>query len=249
MCTLIVGFWPGSSQPLIVGANRDENPKRPAEPWDHRDSNIFSPLDIMGGTWIGTNLHGMFCAITNWDLLDDSLHGKGFLGRGVVVYESLKFRSPEQAVEKLWATLDGTKYKPFNILLGNKEHLFRLSCDNSSMVIEKLKNGLHISTGFGFNCFAKRELYIKNKLWQILSSNYIEPKVLKSILAHHNDGIGSEHSVCVHDEEHRWETRSSAVIEFEENHMLIHHTDMAPCQTEFWKKVKVELLSTTPLEV
>ena len=118
MCTLIIAFYPETQNPLVVGANRDENPKRPSSPWEDRSTGcdgvvIYSPLDVLGGTWIGCNNFGLFSAITNWDL-EINLHGKGMKSRGNIVLESLKCKDL-CTVQRYRDTLNGKEYKPFNI--------------------------------------------------------------------------------------------------------------------------------------
>lgn len=248
MCTLIVAFYPQSKTPLIIGANRDENPTRPSKPWEFRKG-VYSPLDVRGdeenGTWIGTNIRGMFCAITNWDLPDIKtyLRGKnGFRSRGNIVYDTLLRPDVNEALD-LWGTLKAEHYRPFNVVLGTRHSLFHLSCDNKDIYIRRLKTGLHISTGEGFNTETTRTKHIDYDLTESFGEfgsfkQPINPHSVKCVLSHHNKGIGSDDSVCVHDDEHRWETRSSSLIVMGRYKMDVQYIDGPPCKANFheWNK-------------
>jgi phosphopantothenoylcysteine decarboxylase len=121
MCTLIISYNPESNNPLIIGANRDENPIRPSKPWDNRNFEkvtIYSPIDVLGGTWIGLNKMGIFASITNWDL-NLNLHNKKT--RGEVVLETLKCSNASEIIS-YWNTLKAPDYKPFNIYAAAIKH-------------------------------------------------------------------------------------------------------------------------------
>lgn len=172
MCTLVVAFYPQTKTPLVIASNRDENPTRPTSPWDIRQFNndenttlhkVYCPLDdVLGGTWIGINTAGVFCALTNWDL-EENFHGRGLQSRGQIVLTSLK-RGSIKDVVRYWGELDAKNHKPFNILAGDVNELYNLRCDNKELIITKLRAGVHISTGMGFNESVPRDLYIRQQL-------------------------------------------------------------------------------------
>lgn len=244
-CTLIVAFYPQSNYPLVIAANRDENPSRPSEPWLNRrvvnsNNTIYCPLDVRGGTWIGCNSMGIFAAITNWDL-DKNLHG--LKSRGDVVLNILKCNTIKDVL-LYWAELNAEDYKPFNIIVGTHDILYNLNNDNELLGIKRLKAGLHISTGIGFNLAVKRDQYIRSELIKDFKS-FEEPvshTTMQRLLSAHNDGDQSEDSVCVHDPEHRWETRSSAVLVLGKELWTIRHNDGPPCKAnDDWNKAKLIL--------
>lgn len=248
MCTLVVAFYPQSDYPLCIAANRDENPTRPAKPWklQPRDVDkihnpftkediyipqIYCPIDVRGGTWVGCNNFGIFAAITNWDLpVQKTLHGQGLASRGNLVLDLLKMHDVWQITDLL-AYLHPKDYKPFNIIFGSKDFLFNLNNDHESINLTKLKTGVHISTGWGLNCDITRDLYIRETLTRSFG-NFSKPvsrDALRGTMRAHNDGKGSEHSICVHDDEHRWETRSSSFLELMDDRWFIEHCDVPPC--------------------
>lgn len=252
MCTLVVAFYPQSITPLVIASNRDEDPTRPAEDWGYYKTptnnleivdiyrpkigpDIFCPLDVLGGTWIGVNSSGIFCAITNWDYVKD-LHGKGLKSRGHLVLNSLKQTSINCIVE-YWHTLNAINYKPFHILAGDNNNLYYISCDNKEIIINKLGAGVHISTGVGLNKEVPRDIFIRKSLLLNVGSfsQPVRPNVLIELMKQHNDGLGSEDSVCVHDSEHKWETRSTALISCDNAGMVVNYKNGPACQNNDWK--------------
>lgn len=240
MCTLVVAFYPKTKTPLVIASNRDENPTRPSSPWCIRQSSIYCPLDIMGGTWIGANTSGIFCAITNWDL-DENFQGRGLKSRGHLVLNSLKINKINDVV-RYWLTLTATEYKPFNMVCGTVDDLFNLSSDNKYLVITRLRAGVHISTGIGFNQKVPRDTFIrKNLLTMSDLSQPVNPSALLKLMSSHDCGIGSEDSVCVHDIEHRWETRSTAILVNDERTWNIKSKDGSACNDSNWTNEIIKL--------
>lgn len=242
MCTLVVAFYPQSHCPLVIAANRDEKPDRPSEPWgSHGNPGIFCPLDVRGGTWIGCNSSGIFCAITNWDIRE---HMRGLMSRGNVVLETLKLKTKEDILQ-YWRSLDPKHYNPFNILAGNKDWLANLACSHSNTSIRLLSAGLHISTGWGLNFGVVREQHIKKTLHKAFYdfSAPVSRNALVNVMSDHNAGKYSEDSICVHDETHEWETRSCSYIEHFDDRFLIRWTDGPPCKTtpERWESLALPL--------
>jgi uncharacterized protein with NRDE domain len=217
MCTVIIKF---STKHLLIGANRDEDPNRPSEDWQFRGG-IFCPLDVRGGTWTGINKFGTFCAITNWDISETHYHNME--SRGKIVLDILKLNNIPEII-KYVAKLDANNYCPFNILFGNTDQLYTISNDHSQIHCRELEKGLHISTGWGLNQNIIREQFIRSNSGS-----------MADILSAHNDGLGSENSICVHDSEHRWETRSSSIIEITKDSWKVSYTNQSPCTTKEWK--------------
>jgi len=252
MCTLSVAFYPRTPRPFTIVANRDENPERPSEPWGWRNFGaingymggagemvrIFSPLDVLGGTWIGVNDRGMFCAITNWDIdLDWERPAEGFISRGYFVNDTLRCTSVSNA-KNMWNKLDHKKYKPFNAIFGwvSKEgytSAWSITNDTQSIVCKRLNAGLHISTGEGLNVSTnERDKYIRKSIRFESWEQPIDVDDLKGVLKSHHMGIGDDRSVCQHDESHKWETRSQSSIIIMQSTILVGHVDGHPCEAQ-----------------
>jgi hypothetical protein len=90
MCVLSFWLYPGRPSPLLVGANRDEDPGRPSAPPAEIEPGIWAGRDLRaGGTWLGFNRHGLFVALTN-----RRSPGPGELSRGLLALEALRCRKP-----------------------------------------------------------------------------------------------------------------------------------------------------------
>lgn len=245
MCTLVVGFYPQAIRPLVIAANRDENPTRPSEPWGFTTTKdgpvIFCPKDVRGGTWIGCSSAGIFCAITNWDVRE---HTRGLMSRGNIVLETLALVTKEDIL-RFWYTINPKNYNPFNIIAGSQEWLAKFSCSQDRSNVNLLPAGLHISTGWGLNTDTIRENHIRKVLRNAFCyfSSPVSSDALIKVMSDHNAGEGSEDSVCVHDEQHKWETRSSTYIGHFDDSFLVRWTDCPPCKTtpERWEARTIPL--------
>jgi len=69
MCLIAFAWNPGTAQPLLSVANRDEYYARPtaaADWWDDAPT-VWAGRDLAaGGTWMGITRHGRFAALTNY---------------------------------------------------------------------------------------------------------------------------------------------------------------------------------------
>jgi hypothetical protein len=133
----------------------------------------------------------------------------------------------------LWDSMNPEKYKPFNILVSNRDTLVNLRCDHEKKNIHIMRTGLHISTGLGLNTGCIREQFLRKELVKKFNnfSAPVDPNNLLELMSSHNDGLGSEDSVCVHDSSHHWETRSSSGIILSGVDWHVRHTNGAPCVT------------------
>jgi uncharacterized protein with NRDE domain len=66
MCVLAVWLGMEPRTPLLLAANRDEDPERPSAPPSEIEPGVWAGRDLRsGGTWLGHNRHGLFVAVTN----------------------------------------------------------------------------------------------------------------------------------------------------------------------------------------
>lgn len=111
MCLIALAYKAHQEFPLIVAANRDEDPQRPAEPahfWPDAP-NLLAGRDLKaGGTWLGITRQGRFAAITNYrDMrLPVPAHAPS---RGALVRQALENRFSPEGTEA---------YAGFNLLHG-----------------------------------------------------------------------------------------------------------------------------------
>ena len=90
MCVLAVWLGMDPARPLVVGANRDEAYARPSAPPRELKPGILAGKDLVsGGTWLGTNKHGLFVAVTNRRTPQPAPDA---LSRGLLALETLNCR-------------------------------------------------------------------------------------------------------------------------------------------------------------
>ena len=242
MCTLIVAWNPHSDCPLLVGANRDENPNRHSEPWAFRERNVLCPLDVRGGTWIGINAFGVFSALTNLDQKDHAERGRH--SRGHLVKNSLHCSTASQAVLEAVGMLNQQIFNAFNMLVADREQMFAVVGHGSSRRVEILQfaPGLHIATGWGVdNWKAERCRNIKAAIGQ-MPSGAVDMKTLLTL--HGTDGTGTpEGAVCIHCKDLSHITRSSAIIKVGKGWktVTVKHVECPPCKAERWNEMRMEL--------
>ncbi len=141
MCILFLAINQHPHYPLIVAANRDESFTRPSQPmhqWQDNPRILAGRDSLKGGSWLGVNLDGQFCAVTNFRTGKPA--NKDTKSRGQLVQHYL---SHEKTDEDFIAYLQNTRqqYSPFNLVFGTPENV-RVFCSTDSSLLH-LKNGFH----------------------------------------------------------------------------------------------------------
>lgn len=127
MCTVVILRRPGADWPLILGANRDERVARPwkapARHWPDRTDVVAGRDELAGGTWLGLNDSGVVAGVMNRE---------GSLGpdpdkrsRGELPLEALDHADADAAAHAL-CHLDGTAYRPFNMVIADNRNAYWL---------------------------------------------------------------------------------------------------------------------------
>ncbi|WP_374358343.1 NRDE family protein [Chitinimonas sp.] len=116
MCLIAFAWNPGSPEPLLVIANRDEHYARPTAAlgwWD--DGQILAGRDLQaGGSWMGLSRSGRFAALTNYR--DPSRHQPDARSRGALVVDFLRGDgSASDYIRRLRG--EAAAYNDFNLLL------------------------------------------------------------------------------------------------------------------------------------
>jgi hypothetical protein len=145
MCTLAL-FWRSFDQfPVVIAANRDENPQRP---WStpHLWEEIFAGRDeVAGGTWLGINQRGLTCGITNrWGPANDPSRKS----RGLVVRDALLAGSARAAVDLL-ASRSPSETNAFGLLIADRDQAFRVDCDGLTIETQTLEPGVTVLANWG----------------------------------------------------------------------------------------------------
>lgn len=144
MCLIALHFAPGTSVPLILVANRDEQHSRPTAPlntWrDH--STISGGRDLQaGGSWLAVHQRGRFAALTN--VRDPELISTPQTpSRGQLVRDALLADNLEAWLELQLAGA-GLAYGGFNLLVGDAQQLWHLSRHRQGMQLAAVTAGTH----------------------------------------------------------------------------------------------------------
>jgi len=141
MCLILVAWKAHADFPLVVAANRDEFHARPtagAGFWEDNPSILAGrDLECMG-TWLGVTRSGKFAAVSNYR--DASHSSAGTHSRGLLASSFLGNGAPAQDFVTQVAA-DGTNYRGFNFLAGDREDLWWIS--NRAPAPRRLAPGLY----------------------------------------------------------------------------------------------------------
>lgn len=135
MCTLVILRQPDDNWPILLAANRDEMADRPwrgpGRHWRDRPEVVGGLDERAGGTWLALNDFGVAAAVLN---------RPGSLGpdpekrsRGELVLEALDHPDAVAAARAL-RQLDGTAFRPFNLVVADSHEAFWLRSDGTGPV-------------------------------------------------------------------------------------------------------------------
>ncbi len=139
MCLILFAWRSHPQHKLLVAANRDEFYARPtaaAHFWEDAP-HILAGRDLeQGGSWLGVTRGGRFAALTN---IRHPQAVAGSHSRGLLVRNFLdSCATPEQFLQALQPTLE--QYSPFNLLLGDGEHIYYSNSEGQS---RELRPGIY----------------------------------------------------------------------------------------------------------
>jgi uncharacterized protein with NRDE domain len=227
MCTIIFNWQPNTDQPFICGANRDEIPGRPSTGWAIRNqASILCPLDVRGGTWVGVNRSGLFCAIAD---RDDVPYTHGNYSRGAIATRALSGRTASQAVE--WMTRLQGPYNGFYLILADRNSCYIVGYDGRFTVHEP-DPGFHIVSGFGIDTWeVSRCKNITRMIGQELP--------MKQILSYHQTGLEDD-DVCIHNSPENRLTLSSCIVRADKNwRFTVDAINTTPCSESEWNQFDI----------
>lgn len=141
MCLIVFAWRAHPDFPLVVAANRDEFHARPtaaARFWDDRPE-ILAGRDLEGlGTWLGVTRGGKFAAVTNYR--DAAPAPPEAASRGVL---ASRYLESSDAPGEFAADVedDGTAYRGFNFLAGDRAELWWVS--NRGGQARRIDPGVH----------------------------------------------------------------------------------------------------------
>jgi uncharacterized protein with NRDE domain len=181
MCILFLAINKHPDYPLIVAANRDEAFSRPSQAmhfWPDSPEILAGRDTLKGGTWLGVNSAGYFCAVTNFRTAEPS--NDQAKSRGELVHQYLKNETTEdQFITELQD--DHASYNPFNLVFGGLDKVQVFSSIDSSL--HHLSEGFHsLSNGRIDQHWPKMSSGVQ-RLTELISENSrIEPRKLNEIM-------------------------------------------------------------------
>jgi uncharacterized protein with NRDE domain len=229
MCTLVVGFAPGTATPVWVAANRDELLARPASgPRRWPQEAFWAPRDEQaGGTWLGLTDGGMFVGVTNRFGATRDVARKS---RGALVVDALRAPNAKQLHAQLSKT-DPRTYNAFHLLYADATDAFVTWCDGEALHQQTLSPGVHIVTerSLGGDDHQRTEAIRAALGSKAVPSAEELQAILK--LHHPDDPTGSS---CVHLPDWGYGTRSSLVLHLPAGAApRAFWADGPPCTTPF----------------
>lgn len=235
MCTVILALAPGSSRPLLIGANRDEALDRPAEParWrSERGVRWFGPRDLEAqGTWMGVNQFGLWVGLTNRFGPSDPDRRS----RGQLVLDALQH--PDEAAARAWAhTLRGRDYNGFHLLLADPRSASVHIGNTERLTSHPLGRGVHVVTERAFGAAPSARQDGLEARYAGQDPERLGPEELKCVL---REGGGFD-AVCVQVPERNYGTRSSVVLSHEGSVVSWEATDRPPDRSDY-ERTRLEL--------
>jgi hypothetical protein len=147
MCTLAILYRVARGTPILVAANRDERFERPTQypKIQSGTPRVVCGIDRQaGGTWLGVNQYGLFCAVANRRKLGVPAEPRS---RGLLCRELLDLRTAKEAAAHAAKELRKGPYAGANFVCADARWAAVVHGGNKVEVVE-LAPGLHvISTG------------------------------------------------------------------------------------------------------
>ena len=139
MCLVVIAWRQSPSTPLVLAGNRDEFHSRPTQEahWWPDTPDTVGGRDLQaGGTWLGLNRNGRFATVTNFR---DAQKESGSLeSRGRLITD---FLHGDLAPVDYLASVEGSGYAGFNLLVGDQHSLAYLS--NRGDSVRELEPGIY----------------------------------------------------------------------------------------------------------
>ncbi len=145
MCTMAILYRVARGTPILVAANREERYDRATQ---YPKIQSGSPRVVCGidrkagGTWLGVNQYGLFCAVLNRRKLSVPPEPRS---RGLLCRELLDVRTAKEAASHAAKALATGNYAGANYVCADARHAYVVHGGNTIETVE-LAPGLHIIT-------------------------------------------------------------------------------------------------------
>lgn len=239
MCTLVFAWQAFEDAPVVIAANRDEALGRPSHPPGSYSENprVIAPWDEQaGGTWIGTNEHGVTAVITNrW--IDAELAAER--SRGLLVGDALERESAEDAARFVERSVREFEYDGFNLALIDENAAIMLEW-NGSLRVRNFDPGVHVVVNVGadddFEIPASRSAFGERQAESARRAREaLQPEPGERSEEWHSRAAEAlrdhDYGFCVHGD--NYGTRSSSLIRVNAEGVEYRFADGPPCETEY----------------
>jgi len=239
VCTLVFAWQVFPDAPVVAAANRDEQLDRPSEPPGllESDPRIVAPRDAeAGGTWFGSNEHGVFAALTNrWTDLT------GERSRGLLVREALRHHSAEDAARHVEREVTDREYAGFNLVVADAAAAVYVEWDGV-LSVRNFQPGVHVVVNPG----ADGDFRFPEERAEAASRQAEHARALSAALAVEPGesaddwldraaaALGDhEYGACVHREGENFGTRSSSLLAIPTDGVARYEfADGPPCRAD-----------------
>ncbi|MEN6457340.1 MAG: NRDE family protein [Thermoguttaceae bacterium] len=146
MCTLAILYRVARGTPILIAANRDERYDRPTQypKIQSGTPRVVCGIDRRaGGTWLGVNQHGLFCAVANRRKFRPPIDGRS---RGLLCRELLEHRNAKDAANHAAKELAKGLYAGANYVCADGRYAAVVHGGDTVEIVE-LTPGLHVVTG------------------------------------------------------------------------------------------------------
>jgi uncharacterized protein with NRDE domain len=194
---------------------------------------IAAPRDVRaGGTWLGVNGAGVFAAVTNRRCAEPDPGGRS---RGLLVIDALRWKTADEAVERLEIeSLKPRTYNPFNLLVADPGSCFLITYDEEPRRID-LSPGAHVIGNVDPTAPRTEKLAAIDREAERAARAGPDRVLdaLAEICRSHRGNGGVLDDACVHAA--GYGTRSSTLLRLGEtpDGDVFRHADGAPCCTEY----------------
>jgi uncharacterized protein with NRDE domain len=245
VCTLALYFQASEDFPLIVAANRDEHYDRPAAPPAVFEAGpkVLAGRDMRaGGTWLGTNEHGVLAAVLNRRPSGSPTADGPTRSRGLLCLDLLRHKSAADAGAFL--TEHRGSYQAFTLVFADSSSACFAFNNNDYITVVKLDRGLHV-----FNNAVMHDEYSEKRQRAYALFAGIKPEEqgffapvpswiesFKKVLSDHSVGDSAgdpREAICVHGDVSGTVSSSIIVFSGSARQFRTFYCSGRPCQNDF----------------
>ena len=150
MCLLAIQYQLVPESPVLVASNREERFDRPSSPPSIQSGKprvLCGTDDEAGGTWLGVNQNGLFCAVSNRQKMMPTFISRS---RGLLCKDMLRAPSAREAMNLCLDEVMQGKYNGANFIVADGESGWVIHAGDDPNVVE-MREGLNIIANTDLN--------------------------------------------------------------------------------------------------